>query len=214
MSDRVAEAAARLDSILMPVARMRLQTMGLEDSGAYNFYEVRLGHGTLFADYEMEIARRLDALSPRPRMVHEIGVGWGQLSFLLAGIGIDTVALEVDRRRYAAGSALHGVINAADPGTTQRCQVLYERFPSEDLDPAGAMALATNLVFTTTPTERTAIVAALGRYESCIIDVDRFLVMGRTPEDRAAVIAEFEAAGMRAEPFLDLGASACFYRFS
>lgn len=214
MSDRVTEAAARLDSILMPVAKMRLQTLGLDDSGAYNFYEVRLGHGTVFADYELEIARLFAELSPRPRLVHEIGVGWGQLSFLLAAIGIDTVALEVDRRRYAAGAALHGVINAADPATAQRCQVLYERFPSPDLDPTGAVALATNLFFTTTPAERAAILAALARYDSCVIDVDRFLVMGRSSEDRAAVIAEFAAAGMVGERFADLGASACFYRFT
>ena len=213
MTDRVADAAARLDSILLPVARMRLQTMGLDDSGAYNFYEVRLGHGTLFADYELEIARRVDALSPRPALVHEIGVGWGQLSFLLSALGMDTVALEGDRRRYAAGAALHAVIEAGDPGLAQHCRVLYERFPSPDLDPTGATALATNLVFTTGPAERAAMIAALRRYEAVIIDVDRFLVHGK-PEDRPALLAEFAAAGLHGEPLADLGPSACFYRFT
>lgn len=211
MSDRVSEAAARLDSILMPVARMRIETMGLEESGAYNFYDVRVGHGTLFADYELAIARKLAEYGPGG-LVHEIGVGWGQLSFLLAAIGIDTVALEVDRRRYAAGSSLHAVIAAADPKTAQHCQVLFEKFPSPDLSPKGAVALATNLVFTTSPEQRRAIITALSRYDAAIIDVDRFLVSSK-PENRPALLAEFEAQGLAGEPFLDLGASACFYRF-
>lgn len=214
MSDRVNEAASRLNAILMPVAKMRIETMGLEESGAYNFYDVRVGHGTLFADYELEIARRFDAMNDRPKIVHEIGVGWGQLSFLLSALGISTVALEADRRRYAAGAALHGVITAASPAEAQHSQVLYEKFPSSDLDPRGALALATNLVFTTSPAERRSIVAALATYKTSIIDVDRFLVHGKSVEERRSVIAEFESAGLKGELFADLGDSACFYRFT
>lgn len=214
MTDRVTEAAARLDSILMPVARMRIETMGAENSGAYNFYEVRVGRGSLFTGYELELAALLDRLERKPSMVHEIGVGWGQLSFLLAALGIDTVALEIDRRRYAAGAALHAVIEAADPALAQRSRVLHEKFPSPELEPEGAMAVATNLVFTTSAAERRAIIAALGRYPSAIIDIDRFLTQLTSPDQRAGVLEEFAAEGMTGELFADLGGSACFYRFT
>ena len=212
MSDRVTQAAARLDSILMPVARMRIETMGVEDSGAYNFYEVRVGRGSLFTGYELELAERLDALDRKPSMVHEIGVGWGQFSYLLAALDINTVAVEVDRRRYAAGAALHAVIEAAAPAVAQRSRILHEKFPSPDLEPEGAMAVATNLVFTTSPTERRAIIAALGRYESAIIDIDRFLTQLTSPDQREGVLREFAAEGMAGELFADLGGAACFYR--
>jgi len=215
VSDRVSEACDRLDSILMPVARMRIDTLGVEDSGAYNYYDVRVGRGSLFVGYERALAAALIEPANRPSLVHEIGVGWGQLSYLLAALDIDAVALELDRRRYVAGAALHAVIEAAAPPIAQRARILHERFPAPDLEPEGATVIATNMVFTTSPTERKAIVGAIARYRSAILDVDRFLVQGgRTAEERALVLSEFDAAGMTGEPFLDVGSDACFYRFT
>ena len=60
---------------------------------------------------------------------------------------------------------------------------------------------------------KAAILAALRPYPVSIIDVDRFLNQCRSPEERAARLEEFETAGLVGEPYLDLGASACLYRF-
>jgi hypothetical protein len=76
------------------------------------------------------------------------------------------------------------------------------------------MALITNLVFTTTAQQKAEILGGLAVYPVSIIDVDRFLTFCTTPEERESRLGEFADAGLVGAPFLDLGRSACFYRFT
>jgi hypothetical protein len=215
MNDRVAEAAAKLDAVAVPLGLRRIEAMGDHESGAYNFYATRLRRGTIFSDYDLALARALSEWPRAPKIAHEIGGGFGSLCLLLAMLGFKTTCLEVDRRRFAAAAELQVRLGATFKEIRGGCRVVNDRFPMRPgaLRPAGAMALVTNLVFTTTQSQKADIVAALAAYPQAIIDVDRFLTFCATPDERERRLEEFAAAGLVGEPFLDLGASACFYRF-
>ncbi len=215
MNDRVARVAAALDAVAAPVGLQRLEALGVEGSGAYEYYAVRLRRGTIFSPYELHLARALSAWPAAPRVVHEVGGGFGGLSILLAALGFKATCLELDVRRFGGAMALVEGLGEAFPEVRDNCRMINARFPLApgELPCAGAMAVITNLVFTTTAEAKAAIIAALRPYPCAIIDIDRFLVQCRSLRERAARLEEFEAAGLVGEPFLDLGVNACLYRF-
>lgn len=215
MNDRVAQMAAGLDAVAVPLGLKRMESLGEDGSGAYAFYAVRLRRGTIFSDYDLALTRALLAWPRAPRTAHEIGGGFGGLAILLAALGFQTTCLEVDVKRFAAAAALLAELQAVYTELKDRCQVIHARFPLPGgaLPAAGAMALITNLAFTTTPEDKAAILAALRAYPVAIVDVDRFLTHCKTPDERAGRLKEFSDAGLVGQSFLDLGASACFYRF-
>ncbi|MGI8839356.1 MAG: hypothetical protein ACR2F8_00990 [Caulobacteraceae bacterium] len=216
MTDRVAQMAAALDRVAAPVGLDRLETLGLDISGAYEYYAVRLRRGTIFAPYELDLARALLAWPGAPAIAHEIGGGYGGLSILLAALGFKATSLEFDVRRHAGAMALLESLHGEFPGLRDDCRMINARFPLPpgELPTADAMAVITNLVSTTTPRAKAEIVAALTTYRWAVIDVDRFLVQCHSAAERAARLAEFASAGLTGEPFLDLGANACLYRFT
>lgn len=216
MNDRVAKAAASVDAVAAPLALRRLEALGQRVSGSYGFYTGRLRRGTIFSDYEIALARALVEWREAPRRIHEIGGGFGGLCMLLVLLGFKTTCLEIDARRFAAAQALRDGLTAEFPDVRDGYQIINERFPLAPglLPAAGAMAVSTNLVFTTTAEAKAEILARLPTYDCAIIDVDRFLTLCATPEHRAERLEELEAAGLYGEPFLDLGKSACFYRFA
>ncbi len=209
---RVDDVANRLNSIAVPAGRSRLAMLGAEESGSYNFYSVRLARGDLFSDYDRRLAEELIRLPQPPAQIHEIGGGFGNFGWLMAGLGVAAVSLECDRRRFDAGEAIWGAIRRGWPEMPGSFTWLNARFPAPNLEPGRAWAISTNLVFTSSAEAKAEILGRLKEYETAIIDVDRFLVQSREPEQRAAVLAEFVKSGIAAEPFLDLGSSACFYR--
>jgi hypothetical protein len=216
MNDRVTEVAAGIDAVAVPLGLARLETMGVVGSGAFEYYKVRLQHGTIFADYELALARAILAWPEALGMVHEVGGGLGELSILLTKLGIRTICLEHDERRFDASVDLLEKLSEIYPDLIGNCQIIYASFPMSPgaLSPRGAMALSTNLICTTTAQAKAEIMAALKAYPCAIIDIDRFLVECKTLEERASRLAEFSRAGFASEQFLDLGKSACLYRFS
>jgi hypothetical protein len=206
--------AERMNEFAIPFGQRRLAEMGERESGAYNFYKVRLDRSQLFADYELALADALAETLGDKRLIHEIGSGYGTFSWLMAGLGFHTVCLELDRLRYNGGIALWGAILAGWKDIPGSVRFVNDRFPSASLESDGACAVITNLVATTTEVQRSAMLAALTGYHLTIVDIDRFLVHATTPEQRIEVIDRFAAAGFNTREYLDLGKSGNYYTLS
>lgn len=211
MADRIDEAVARIHDVLVPALRARIAELGEEESGAYEFYATRAAAGVLVSDYDVAIARKLEG-EGLPARVHEVGGGFGTLCWLLAMIGVDATCIEHNRRRHLGAVALAEALAAAEPEAGARLRVVKATFPREDIDPAGATAILTNLVFTTPPERRAAIIDALGDYDQAIVDIDRFLAHTGKAE-RAGTLAEFGAAGLQGDEWLAIRRRACLWRF-
>ena len=208
--------ADALNALLVPVLQQRMDDMGERESGAYNFYVQRLARRNLLGGYELKLAQKLlDSRFP-VSAIHEIGPGYGQLVFLLAMNGINALGIEIDQRRYATGAAMLAALLKAEPWLDGKCGMLEGGFPMATLEAAAphAMALATNLVYTTTPQQQDVIVTAMRRYKMTIVDVDRLFAKRLTDEERKSAFALFDRNGFAPpEPFLDLGADGRYYLF-
>ena len=61
MTEHVLMLANRLNALTVETGRQRLDELGSEGAGAYNFYRVRLDRGDMFADCELQLAAKIAA---------------------------------------------------------------------------------------------------------------------------------------------------------
>lgn len=208
--------ADRLRELLLPVLRHQIERSGMDQTGAYNFYGVRVRTGQIFMDYEIELTRKLLACNLGIRQVHEIGCGFGQLMFLLGWNGFQTVGFEADRLRGRTAQLLRTILNLVDPALTDNVQVLEMEFPSDALGPPEpqSLVLTTNLVATCSVPQQLATLAEMKKYPYVLTDVQRFFDHRPNRADESAALALFAQAGYATpELFLDLNASGRYYLF-
>ncbi len=204
----------RLTSLLLPIMCYRVEKLGVDGSGAFNFYRSRLASGRVFCDYEIRLVRALIDRMPPPGEVHEIGCGWGQLVFLLAWCGYRTTGFEIDSRRFAGAEFLHRLLREIDEECGALAVVRNEFFPPLDRpDSTASLVIATNVVVSDPQLVEEQMLWALRRYRYAIVDVDRFCRL-RQPAERPAFIAGVEETGLRNRGlFCDAGPEGQFHLF-
>ncbi len=208
--DAVAE---RLNATAIPVLRDRIAAMGEKASGAYNFYAQRAEAGNLFWSHERKlVAALLEHFGKRRPVIHEFGSGFGTVSWMLAGLGFETVCIEHDAARIAGGEAIWDAIVR---GTAPEGSCTYSKIDIVTDPPVtdGICLIATNVIYTTTPERRADILKALARYPEVIFDVDRMIWQSETEADRRALVGTMEDHGMTAAVFFDQGGGGRFWRF-
>lgn len=209
--------AERLSDLVIPVLRHRLERVGLDASGAYNFYNVRVQRSELFLNYELALARALLSHGTKFRQVHEIGSGFGQLMFLLGWNGFETVGFESDRKRAKTARDLKGILALVDPELTKNVQLLEAEFPSPAAPrpEAQSLLLTTNLVATRTVPQQLVILGEMRKYPYVLVDVQRFFELRVDETAQQQTLALFAEGGFKKpEPFLDLGNSGKYYLFT
>lgn len=209
--------AERLSDLLVPVLRHRLERVGVETSGAYNFYNVRVQRGELFLNYELELARALVPYAGKFRQIHEIGSGFGQLMFLLGWNGFETLGFEVDRKRAKTARDLEGILDVIDPELSKNVQLLEAEFPSlaAPRPEAHSLLLTTNLVATRSLPQKLVILGEMRKYPYVLADIQRFFELRIDEAGQRETLDLFTQGGFREpELFLDLGASGRYYLFT
>jgi hypothetical protein len=203
-----------LTELLLPVLRQRITELGVDASGAYNFYKTRLDSDRVFSDYEVRLVGELVERLSSVDEIHEIGCGWGQLVFLLVWCGYEAVGFEVDARRFGGGEFLRKFLGEVNQDRVTRAKLRNEYFPPLDR-PAGSCSLviSTNIIVSDPHLVEEQIVWALRRYRYAIVDVDRFCRL-RRPDERQGLIAMVEQAGLKnAGLFCDAGVDGQYYLF-
>src|SRR5262245_13749745 len=89
----------RLQQLLVQVLQHLIDREGESETGAYNFYKVRVQRGQLFVASEIALARELLKGRLNITRVDEIGCGFGQLMFLLGWNGYKAIGFESERQR-------------------------------------------------------------------------------------------------------------------
>jgi hypothetical protein len=208
------DAVRSLSQLLLPVMRYRIEKLGVEASGAFNFYRSRLATDRVFCDYEVRLAERIAGDLPLVEEIHEIGCGWGQLVFLLAWCGYRATGFEIDSRRFAGADSLHRVLGQVDPEAARRATLRNEFFPPLDRpESRSSLVIATNVVVGNPRLIEEQMLWALRRYRYAIVDIDRFCRL-RRPDERQDFIAAVEGSGLRnVGLFCDAGSDGQFYLF-
>lgn len=207
----------RLHELLLPAMRQRIEQLGIEQSGALNYYDVRVRRGRVFLDYELALVHRLLACGLDIRRIDEIGCGWGQLVFLLGWNGFKTVGFESNQPRFKGATALQEVLFRADAALARNTRLINVDFPGRGRPQPepGSMVVTTNLVYRRSRRRQLDTLAAMRRYRFVLSDIQRFFDyrqdLGQEPE----ALALFAEAGMHnPELFLDLGAGGRYYLFT
>lgn len=211
---QIARTAQSLTHQLLPFMRQRMEELGVDASGAYNFYRVRLAADCIFSDHEVRLVEAIAERLPRLDEVHEIGCGWGQLVLLLAWCGYSATGFEIDSQRFRGAEALREALSVIEEDRAVHAKLRNEFFPPLDR-PEGrsTLVIATNIVVSDPHIVEEHIVWALRRYRYAIIDVDRFCKL-RQSSQRQGLIEMVERVGLRsAGLFCDAGADGQYYLF-
>lgn len=194
--------------------RYRMDRLGVEGSGAFEFYRSRLASGRVFGDYEVQLVHSIIEKNLPMEEIHEIGCGWGQLVFLLGWTGFKATGFELDERRFRGACWLNDVLAQVDEERTARVRIRNEFFPPLDRpDPARTAVIATNVVIGNPALVEHEMIWGLRRYRYAILDVERFCRQRRA-EEQSAFISLVEECGLQnLGPFCDAGTDGRYYLF-
>jgi len=105
--NKMDKALEKIDESLIQLSKGRLDEMGDIESGLFNYYITRIGHGSMFNEDDLKIIEYVEANEDRGSRILEVAAGCGQVSFALEAIGFDRVEFsEFDSRRLSYGEFL------------------------------------------------------------------------------------------------------------
>ncbi len=100
-------ALQEVDDLLIQLSKDRLNEMGDIESGLFNYYITRIGHGTMFNEDDLRMIEYIQENEDSSCKILEVAAGCGQVSFGLEAIGFNQVEFsEFDSRRLSYGEYL------------------------------------------------------------------------------------------------------------
>ncbi len=96
------KALKGIDENLIRLSEDRLKEMGEIESGLFNYYITRIGHGSMFNEDDIKIIEYIGENEDQNSRILEVAAGCGQVSFALEAIGFERVEFsEFDSRRLS-----------------------------------------------------------------------------------------------------------------
>lgn len=185
--------AAELEQRMVAFMLARLEAMGQDPSGLYNYYASLARKGRAFAYYDVPVAKWLAAADFPATRILDVGAGIGQLSALLLKIGLPAVPIEATEGRYAAMVAMFEVLGLPVP-----TESVAGFFPgsADHLVGPDTVALFMGLMNgQADELERTCTDAAL-RCRGVVLDLAGFGRPRGRPEEQDELREQLEAAGL------------------
>ena len=198
---------AEFDADMHAALLARRERLG-EASGLEGFYDGRLDRGWILNHYEIDLATLFATEFSQFEHYVEIGAGAGQLSLLLAALGLSVFAVEARKGRFACLTEAQSVLGAKYPGA-RRATLVQSWFPAglPDIDFSRSVCfLACMVEAGAEPFEPERGMRGFG---AAIIDMTRFGRIRRTPETQAELVRDLRQEGY-SDPVL-LGAGKGWY---
>lgn len=183
----LSELAAKLvDDTLIPLHRQRVAEMGIDASGLSDYYGRLLHAGAIAAHPIGRIAEIAVGTLPALEGCHVLRAGLGELAFVLALMGVPTVACEANVLRFEALCAGYRALTAVAPNMGELLalnpEAMGDRPPGNRL-----LGVAYHLVGVALA-EEDRVLDAISHYRALLIEPRTFLRLRPTPSDRAAAL--------------------------
>lgn len=201
-------AAKSVDDVLLPLHRRRVAEMGVDPSGLFEHYNRYLEAGVFATERVRRVAQIVVDDLPPFESYHIIRAGLGELAFVLAAMGIRTIAYEANVRRFAALQAGHRAMAAVAPHVAElvvpRCDAI-----GEVRDGNRTLGIAHHMVGFSMA-EEGGMLDALSRYHALLIEPRTFLRLRPTASEQADGVGVVRRRGFTlTRDFPDAGAVYC-----
>jgi hypothetical protein len=121
-----------LNARMCEIALERLETMGEEGGGLFNYYSHLARRGTMLRAEEIAVAEYIDRTVIKGTPIMELCAGAAQLSHLLDRMDHPTYAVEIDKRRHAFAVALGKRLGSC-------CNVILDSWQNIELSKYGLL---------------------------------------------------------------------------
>lgn len=154
--------------------RKRIAAMGVEESGAYEYYAVRAERGEPFLGYERAVMAHILERQPS-RLVHA-GIGIGPVIAAMADEGMPAVGYEGETGRFAAAEALRASLGLD-------YELRFTTFPDADVG-RGGLLLFTNVGSGWTREQENAVTETFRKFDEVVLDLRLFGSVRSSEEQR------------------------------
>lgn len=191
-NDVALSAAARVNASLVELHRPRL-ALGVNESGLYVHYKQLLEQGTIVGRDIGELVDSVINKLPRFDRYHVLRAGLGEIGFVLASLGLPTVAFDSNDRRIEAMRAGLDRLGGDDPAIARWLTIREGAIPGEALD-GNVLGLATHLIGFA-PEQEDEALSRLGNYGALLIRPQSFLFSRPSEDEQADLMAKLERRG-------------------
>ena len=176
---------AGVTDLIERAMRERLAELGEVESGLFRYYSRKLQHDTLLSECDLGAVRLLRASRGRFRREWDIGSGVGQLPLALAADGWQVFAIEHDKRRFGALTAVIDAVTRSQPHIGRRVQPVFGSFPEVTSGNyvGDDVVIALNAAFSATEEKYRAFEDRLRKYGAALIDFPRLFTETKVPSD-------------------------------
>ena len=187
----MAEFAA-LEKKIVAFLKRRIETMGVDAGGLYNYYQQLANQDRAFASYDVPVANFILQKAKGFANYIEAGAGLGQLVAILAANGLTTVGVESDSRRFHAMCDLFAELPEA---TSARA--VEGLFPNAVQSMISPSTLVIFTCFNSGGTEEyeAAMLAGVAAAGGLVMDLARFCYLKHKPEELDELARRVEALG-------------------
>ena len=185
-------ATDRVDGILRQLHQRRVDELGADSSGLFDHYKRLLDAGRIAGASVSALAQIVQSL-PQFDTYHVLRAGLGELAFVLAAMGLRTVAYESNSQRFDAVEAGLRELTETAPDIAERLAIGRDGIP---VAPPGnnVLCIATHVMGYSAENEENAL-AELSCYGALLIEPRIFLRLRRTLEEQEAAVEAVRRRG-------------------
>lgn len=189
----VTAAAELVNDALIQLHQERVSKLGVDGSGLYSHYKGLMDSHQISGSKTADLVNLIANLLPRFDRYDVLRAGLGEITFVLAALGLRAAGFDNNPRRFSAMSAGLEKLADADPELARRITIGRAIIP--DVPERGKTLAVAHHLIGFTPAQEGQALAQLAAYDALLIDPRIFLFSRATDQEREAVVETLKRLG-------------------
>lgn len=185
--------ALKVNTLLCELHRSRVNELGVDASGLYDHYHRRLNKNEIVDPTVAPLARAIVRILPEFETYHVLRAGLGELAFVLAAMGLRTVACDVNTGRFKAIQAGFEGLCTDLPIIRSRLGIRHVAIPS--VDPGNRTLGIAKAFIGFRPADEEKALISLAQYDALLVQPSAFLWQRTSADEQHEAIASLRRLG-------------------